>query len=368
MGDFFPSIEMRDDPELINVRAEEALNLTRLEPWLRAHLPSTEGTLSVRQFGGGHANLTYLVRFDTTEYVLRRPPLGPVTPSSHDMVREHHVLSRLGKAFPLAPRSLALCQDESVLGVDFHVMERRTGFVIRTKLPVELRSDTLAIRSLSTMIVDTLATLHKVDPARVELSDLGNPKGFINRQLTGWSQRWHTAKNQELPAIDKLISWLANDPPVSHVTTLLHNDYKLDNILLSSTDPTRATALLDWDMTTRGDPLMDLGYLLNVWVEPNDPHPWRKTTAMPSHEAGFLSRREVIQRYAEQTGFDVSKVLWYYAFGVFKLVVILQQIYIRFLRGQTQDPRFADLGPQIEALANKGMAIISSENDLKTAS
>lgn len=359
---------VRDDPELIDVRPEETLALERLEPWLRQHLPSTDGVLTVRQFGGGHANLTYLAAFGDTEYVLRRPPLGPLAPTSHDMAREHRVLARLGEAFPLAPTSFALCRDESIIGVEFHVMERRHGRVIRTELPASLAGDTSRIRRLSEMVVDTMATLHAVDPNHVGLSDLGRPVGFVTRQLTGWSERWHASRDRQLPTIDRLISWLNEQTPTSNVTTLLHNDYKLDNILVAAHDPTRATAVLDWDMCTQGDPLMDLGYLLNVWVEPDDPPSWRETTAMPSHADGFMTRREVIARYAERTGFDVGGARWYYAFGVFKLIVILQQIYIRYLRGQTRDTRFADLGRRIEALADKGEVITRGGGNLRTAS
>ena len=355
---------VRDDPELIDVRPEETLDVSSLEPWLRTHLPSTDGTLTVRQFPGGHANLTYLVSFGPTDYVLRRPPRGPIAPTSHDMSREHRVLARLGEAFPLAPRSFALCQDTSVIGADFHVMERRHGLVIRSALPDRLAGAPSAVRRLSEMIVDTIADLHAVDPGRVGLADLGRPVGFVARQLSGWSRRWQAAKDRDLPSVDRLIGWLHEQTPASHVTSLLHNDYKLDNILLDADDFVTAAAVLDWDMCTQGDPLMDLGYLLNVWIEPDDPPAWRENTAMPSYEDGFLTRDEVVARYAERTGFDVSGILWYYAFGVFKLMVILQQIYIRFLRGQTQDPRFADLGRRVEALANKGAAIAGGVKNL----
>ena len=357
-----------DDPELIDVRPEETLDLTRLEPWLRAHLSSTDGALTVRQFPGGHANLTYLVRFGETEYVLRRPPLGPVAPTSHDMAREHRVLARLGEVFPLAPTSFALCQDDSIIGVDFHVMERRRGLVIRSALPTRLRAHPPTVRRLSEMIVDTLADLHLIDPARIGLADLGRPVGFVARQLSGWSARWQAAKDRECPSVDRLISWLHERLPTSPVTSLLHNDYKLDNILLDKSDPARATGVLDWDMCTQGDPLMDLGYLLNVWLESGDPPTWRETTAMPSYEDGFMTRREVVERYRERTGFDVGGAPWYYAFGVFKLLVILQQIYIRFLRGQTKDPRFADLGRRVQSLADKGVAITYDTDNPKTAS
>jgi aminoglycoside phosphotransferase (APT) family kinase protein len=359
---------VRDNPELINVRPEETLNLTRLEPWLRTYLSSTDDALTVQQFPGGHANLTYLLKFGETEYVLKRPPLGPVAPTSHDMAREHRVLKRLGKTFPLAPTSFALCQDISIIGADFHVMERRRGFVIRPALPAHLHDDPSTVRRLSKMIVDTLADLHAIDPDPAGLANLGHPVGFVTRQLSGWSSRWHAAKDRERPSVDRLINWLHEQMPVSLATSLLHNDYKLDNILLDQSDPATATAVLDWDMCTRGDPLMDLGYLLNVWIEPDDPPTWREHAVMPSYESGFITRREVIERYAQRTGFDVGEALWYYAFGTFKLMVILQQISIRYLRGQTKDPRFANLGRRIDDLVDKGVALTNNDDRPKTAS
>ena len=353
---------MNDDPELIAVRPDEQIDVRRLEPWLRAHLPTTNGPLTVRQFGGGHANLTYLVRFGSTEYVLRRPPLGPIAPTSHDMAREHRVLARLGQAFPLAPTSYVLCKDSSVLGADFHVMERRRGFVIRADLPPMLKGKSDSVRRLSEMIIDTLADLHTVDTQQVGLSDLGRPEGFVGRQLRGWSARWQAAIDRELSSVTQLIGWLNDAVPVTRTSTLLHNDYKLDNVLIDSSDPTCATAVLDWDMCTRGDPLMDVGYLLNFWVESGDDPTWRD--AMPSYEMGFLSRRDLVERYAQRTGFDVTDVQWYYAFGVFKLIVILQQIYIRFLRGQTKDQRFVTLGRRVEGLAKKGLVVAGSGSGL----
>ena len=346
------------DSELIDVRPDEQLDQPRLEPWLRDNLPQTNGLLTIEQFGGGHANLTYLVRFGDHEYVLRRPPLGPVAPRAHDMKREHHVLSRLGEAYPLAPTSYALCTDPAVLGVDFHVMERRHGFVIRRRLPPDIGRNPAAVQRLGEMMVDNLAALHRVDAHAVGLDDLGKPAGFITRQITGWISRW-VATGRALPAVDTLVAWLRHDPPVLQTATLLHNDYQLENILVDTEDPTIPVAVLDWDMCTRGDPLMDLGYLLSVWEEPTDDPSWRGLSPMPAQEPGCLTRPEILDRYAKRTGFDVERAHWYHAFGVFKLIVILEQIYVRYQRGQTQDQRFATLGDRVERLAAKGLALIS---------
>ncbi len=347
------------DPALIEVRHDEQLDLTHLEPWLRTHLPHTEGPLSVRQFGGGRANLTYLIRFGAHEYVLRRPPLGPIAPTSHDMQREHRVLKQLGTAFPLAPTSFALCGDPAVLGVDFHVMERRHGIVIRGELPTIVQQDPAIARRLGEMIIDALADLHRVSPETVGLGTLGHPDGFVTRQLSGWTKRWHAAKDRDLVSVDRVGAWLHAHLPATHATTLLHNDYKLDNILVEVDDPATAVAVLDWDMCTRGDPLMDLGYLLNTWVEAADDPTWSGLAGMSSHAPGFPTRQAAVERYARRTGFDVSQAQWYHIFGIFKLIVILQQIYIRFLRNQTQDRRFMTLGRQVEGLAEKGVTLLA---------
>ena len=351
---------MSADPEIIAVRSDEQLNLARLEPWLRAHLPNATGPLALEQFGGGHANLTYLLRFGETEYVLRRPPLGPIAPSAHDMRREHRVLARLGEAFPLAPRSYALCIDPDILGVDFHVLERRHGIVIRHELPATLKGRPELARRVGEMIVDVLADLHEVDPTAVGLGDLGRPDGFAQRQLDGWAGRWQAAKDQELPDVDRMLRWLAAAVPTPQATTLLHNDYKLDNLMVDAHDPATPVAVFDWDMTTRGDPLMDLGYLLNFWNEPGDDPRWHQVSRMPTNHAGFPTRADVVERYARHTGADLDDVAWYHVFGVFKLAVIIQQIYIRFVRGQTHDQRFAHYGERVRDLARKGVVLMNT--------
>jgi aminoglycoside phosphotransferase (APT) family kinase protein len=348
------------DPEVIAVRSDEQLPLARLEPWLRANLPDATGPLTLQQFGGGHANLTYLLRFGDTEYVLRRPPLGPIAPSAHDMRREHRVLLRLTDAFPLAPRSYALCTDPDILGVDFHVMERRHGIVIRRELPKELEGRPTLARRIGEMIVDVLADLHQVDPTAVGLGELGRPEGFAQRQLDGWGRRWQAAKDQELPDVDRMLRWLAAAVPTPQATTLLHNDYKLDNLMVDPGDPATPVAVFDWDMTTRGDPLMDLGYLLNFWNEAGDDPRWHQVSRMPTDHEGFLTRAEVVERYARRTGADTDRVAWYHVFGVFKLVVIIQQIYIRFVRGQTHDQRFARYGERVRDLARKGVVLMDA--------
>jgi len=345
--------------DTIDPRPGEEVDTSRLEPYLRANLPATDGPFMLRQFGGGHANLTYLVRFGEHEYVLRRPPLGPVAASSHDMKRENRVLSRLHEVFPLAPRSYLYCADAGLIGADFHVMERRHGIVIRGDLPERWQGDKMMARRIGEMMIDTMAALHKADPARAGLGDLGRPEGYAQRQLEGWTKRWHAAKDHDIPRVDAMIAWLVKRTPVPPAATLLHNDFKLDNMLVGAEDPARPVAVLDWDMCTRGDPLMDLGYILNLWGEPSDPKDWLDWGAMPTWREGSPTRAEAIERYARATGFPVGHIGWYHVFGTFKMIVIVQQIYIRYLRGQTQDKRFAIFGRRVESFAEKGNVLMA---------
>ncbi len=339
----------RDDPEVIDVRPEERLDLRRLEPYLRAHLPETAGTFSLRQFSGGHANLTYLVAFGEREYVLRRPPLGPVPKHAHDMRREHAVLSRIYETFPLAPRSYHLCTDAMVIGSDFVVEERKSGIAIRRELPAMYADDTTFTARLGAALVDTLADLHRVDPYATGLGELGHPDGYVQRQLDGWSSRYDAARTTESADASALIAWMRERLPPSPATTIVHNDYKLDNMLLDAKDPACIVAVLDWDMCTLGDPLMDVGYLLALWPEAHEPPAFR-VGAMPTWHAGFPTRAQVVMRYAQRTGFDVSHVRWYHIFNVFRFAGILQQIYKRYTLGQTHDERFAGFGSAANSL------------------
>jgi aminoglycoside phosphotransferase (APT) family kinase protein len=348
--------------ELIDQRPDEQLDTTRLEPWLRARLPGAEGPLSVQQFGGGKANLTYLLRFGGREFVLRRPPLGPIPPGAHDMRREHRVLSVLHRRYQLAPRSFLLCEDENILGAVFVVHERRHGFVIRDDIPAEFAGRPELNRRIGLALVDALADLHRVPPAEVGLDDLGRPDGYLERQLAGWSRRWQAAQGGEeaeraQAAFAPVLDWLGRSLPASRGAALLHNDYRLDNCLLDTADPGHIAAVLDWDMCTQGDPLADLGYVLNYWVEPGDPPAWREIAAMPTWRNGFPRRAEAVERYAARTGCDVGAIGWHQVFAAFKLAVIIQQIYIRFVRGQTQDQRFRYYWRRVLGLAAKAQGL-----------
>jgi aminoglycoside phosphotransferase (APT) family kinase protein len=353
--------------ELIAERPDERLETTRLDPYLRAHLPSAQGELSVSQFHGGKANLTYLLRFgepkSPREFVLRRPPLGPIPPGAHDVRREHRVLSALSRRYKLAPQSLLLCEDESIIGAVFIVEERRVGFVIRDDLPAEFAARPDLNRRIGFALVDALADLHTVDPAEIGLGDLGRVEGFLECQLSGWTRRWEASlggpeEAEPRATMTPVLDWLARTLPRERAGAPLHNDYRLDNCLLDTADPAQIVAVLDWDMCTRGDPLADLGYMLNYWVEPGDDPEWRAIAAMPTWRRGFPSRAEAIARYGARTGNDVGDVQWYQVFAAFKLAVIIQQIYIRFVRGQTQDRRFATYATRVIGLARKAQTLI----------
>ena len=334
-------------PETIDVRSDERFDEAGVAAYLRGRLPGSERPMEVRQFGGGHANLTYLVRFgagdDAVEYVLRRPPLGPVAPGSHDMSREYRALSRLWQGFDKAPRAYLLCDDESLIGAPFFVMERRHGVVVRGLIPEAFGGgrDEAANRKLSEVVIDVLAEFHAVDPVPIGLGEIGRPAGFLERQVKGWSNRLDRARTEEVPVAEEVRRWLLDHLPESPPHTLLHNDWRLDNMAVAEDDPGRCVAVYDWDMCTLGDPLCDLGTVLGVWSDPGDAV--RGSTAMPTHVPGFMGRTEAGKRYGEVSGRDLSTLDYYIVFGTFKMAVVLQQIYFRFAQGQTQDARFAGM-------------------------
>ena len=333
-----------------DVREDERLDETRLRDWLSPRLPGLGADLEIRQFRGGHANLTYLLRSGDEEWVLRRPPLGPVAPKSHDMAREFRALAALAPLYPPAPRPVVLCEDPSVVGAVFFVMERRRGLVVRHDWPGELGDDPVLRRRMGESLVDALADLHLVDVARPEIAALGRPQGFVRRQVEGWWERWQRAKTREIPVMDGLCLWLDARMPDSSAVAVLHNDWKLDNAMFALEDPGRLHAVFDWDMATLGDPLVDLGTFLGYWAEAGDDAP-RGTGSAVTALGGFPGRAELADRYRARTGTDLSALPWYETFGLFKTAVVLEQIYVRFVRGQTRDDRFAALGSMVPLLA-----------------
>ncbi|MEM7110877.1 MAG: phosphotransferase family protein [Chloroflexota bacterium] len=344
-------------PDTIDVRSDERFNEEKIADFLRGKLPGTERPLTVRQFGGGAANLTYLLDYGTHEYVLRRPPLGPVAKSAHDMGREYRVLSVLHEVFPLAPKAYLYSEDVDLIGAPFFVMDRKQGVVVRQTIPNIYADVPNAARRMSEALVDALAAFHAVDYEAIGLDQLGKPDGFVERQIEGWFRRWHKAKTDDLPEMERVYSWLKDNLPTASAHSLIHNDYKLDNVMLSADDPGKMVAIFDWDMCTLGDPLSDLGSLLCYWTEPTDPMYMLKSSMMPTGDVGFMTRAELVQRYAEKSGRDVHNINFYHALGLYRLVVIIAQIYIRYARGQTQDARFARFGQMIPLMAKAAEAV-----------
>jgi aminoglycoside phosphotransferase (APT) family kinase protein len=336
------------------VREEERLDGERLRPILATALPGAAGPITVRQFRQGHSNLTYLVAVGGREAVLRRGPFGARVKTAHDMGREWRLLSALQGVYPRAPRPLAFCEDEAVLGAPFYLMERVSGVILRGDGSGSgLALGPEVVRATSTALVDNLAELHAVDLARTGLGALGRPDGYVERQVKGWTERYQAARTDDVPEIEAAAAWAARHLPAAGGAALVHNDYKYDNVVLDPADLTRVVAVLDWEMATIGDPLMDLGTTLGYWTDPGD-SPLLKARAFgPTHLPGSLSRREVVARYAERSGRAVDDVLFHYVFALFKLAVIIQQIYRRYVDGHTHDPRFASLVHMVRVLGTQ---------------
>jgi aminoglycoside phosphotransferase (APT) family kinase protein len=346
------------------VRIGEELDWRRLETWLRAHLHISGAELDpharmeVAQFPGGHSNLTYHVRFGRNELVVRRPPFGPVPPTAHDMAREYRWLTAVHPVFPLAPRVFALCEDLSVIGSVFYVMERRNGIVVRHQEPQQIRDQPHVRRRVSLSLIDALADLHAVDIADAGLLHLGKPQGFVERQVRGWTDRWNRSKTNDVPEMEALAKWLIESlPPTSEPPTIVHGDFKLDNLMLDVSDPSRIVAVFDWEMAALGDPLVDLGILLAYWV-PNAPPEQRDALTTVTTAPGWLTPGELIDRYAARTSRDLRNLKFFEVFALFKIAVVIQQIYYRFVQGQTADPRFATFGERVTYLARRAASLL----------
>jgi aminoglycoside phosphotransferase (APT) family kinase protein len=344
------------ETEARDVRPGEQLDWPRLVAWLRERLPSchipgldASAEPDVAQFPGGHSNLTYLVRFGDTEIVVRRPPFGPVPPTAHDMAREFRWLSAMHSVFPLAPQPYLLCEDTSVIGCVFYAMERRRGVVVRTEEPPAL-ANPAARRRLSEAMIDTLADLHAIDVAANGLSALGKPAGFVERQVRGWSERWHRSQTTALPEMDALAKWLREHLPADPTPAIVHGDFKLDNVMLDPGDVGRIVAVFDWEMSALGDPLVDVGIVLAYW-SPTAPPSQRDALTTVIDRPGYFTKQEIVERYAARSRRDLSGIRFYEIFAVFKIAVVIQQIYFRYVQGQTTDARFASFGARVEFLA-----------------
>jgi len=352
-------------PEFGEVRDEEQLDWPRLVEYLREHdVPGVDQPLEVKQFYGGHSNLTYLLRFgDEHEWVVRRPPFGPLPPGGHDMAREYRVLSRLWEGFAQAPRAILFNDDASIIGAPFFVMQRRSGFVIpnRRPLPSGIATDPDTFRRMSEGFIDALADLHSVDYEDLNLASLGRPEGFVRRQIVGWMDRWEKAKTTELPLMNKLGAWFLDNIPAAQKPVLLHNDFYLHNVMFAPDNSGKIVGVFDWEMSTLGDPMVDLGIALNYWRDPDDREELLDISEGYAHtiRPGFLTRDALVERYSRRSERDVGHIAFYRAWANWKTATVVQQIYVRFVRGQTHDPRFESMGLQPPVLAREAARVVA---------
>jgi aminoglycoside phosphotransferase (APT) family kinase protein len=336
-----PSTGIIDEP--MDIREGEELDTVRLREYLRSSLPALgQEELTVKQFPSGWSNLTYLLKIGKQEYILRRPPLGRKAKTAHDMSREYRVLKALKPRFRYCPEAILYCEDESVIGSPFFLMERLHGIIPRRELPEGLELSATQCRALSENFVRIFAELHSIDCQEVGLGDFGKPEGYVRRQVEGWSQRYREARTPDAPSCEEVMQWLHDKMPGEcGRVSVIHNDYKFNNAVLNPENPSEITGILDWEMATIGDPLMDLGSALAYWVENTDTDFFQATRAVITHLEGMQSRKEVVELYSKCTGLDVSALDFYFCFGIFRLAVIGQQIYYRAYHKQTKDDRFA---------------------------
>jgi aminoglycoside phosphotransferase (APT) family kinase protein len=342
------------------VRSGEELNLPILTDYLLRELKISP-PLTLEQFPSGHSNLTYLLRAGSREYVLRRGPLGPVAPKAHDMAREYRLLRMLHPHFPEAPQPLHLCEDPAVLGSVFFLMERRHGVILRDNVPPDFAQIPNYPQRLSEAMISCLVRLHAIDVAATGLIALGKPDGFLARQVQGWAERWHRAQVEEVPQMDAVIHWLEQRLPQSPPPTLVHNDYKLDNVMFRFGSADHIEAVLDWEMATIGDPLADVGLALCYWAWASAPQLRAQAIPTLSSQPGWYRRDQFVELYARLSGRDLANIGFYEVLGVFKLAVILQQIYFRFYRGQTADHRFRNFGERVRGLITLAVSLLERQ-------
>lgn len=340
------------------VRDEDAFDVAAVAAWLKEQVTGLEGTPQVRQFRGGASNLTYLLRYPDRDLILRRPPRGTKAKSAHDMRREHLIQSRLKPVFRYVPEMLALCTDESVIGSDFYVMERIDGLILRRDLPPGVSLPPSEARKLCHNLLDRLVELHSIDPAAAGLDDIGKGRGYVKRQVAGWSDRYRRARTWNVPTYRKVMAWLGANQPEDVRTCVIHNDFRFDNVVLDPNDLQRVRGILDWEMATLGDPLMDLGGALAYWIQADDGPLSGVLRRQPTHLPGMLTRREVVSYYCERAGLPSENWTFYEVFGLFRLAVIAQQIYYRYFHKQTSNPAFKNLWVAVHYLHRRAYRLI----------
>ncbi len=325
-----------------NVRPGEELPLVTLTPWLTKHI-GLSGTPSVTQYAGGASNWTYCLEYPEQSVILRRAPAGTKAKGAHDMGREYRLQNVIKSVYPLVPKMLGHCADDDVLGTEFYVMEKLSGIIPRKNMPKTLQLSTRQVNTLCTNAIDGLVSLHQVDYKAAELDKLAKGSGYVERQISGWCNRYSKAKTWNVPSANGIMKWLTANMPTTETICLTHNDYRFDNLVLDPSDPTQIIGVLDWELATLGDPLMDLGNTLAYWVQADDDFIATSTRRQPTHLEGMLTRKEVIKYYAKKTGADVSNIAFYEVYGLFRLAAIVLQIYYRYHHKQTRNPAFKHL-------------------------
>ena len=329
-------------------KVQDFIDWGKVEQHLRKTIPNLPaGKLNVRKFSEGYSNLTYLLSIDDWEGVLRRPPFGEVPPKAHDMEREYRMLEKVNPVFPLAPKPYVYCEDPAIMDKHFYVMEKKQGVVIDDTLPESYGSSEQAGPKISRTVIQTLAQLQDIDYKQAGLAGMGKPEGFLERQVRGWIKRYDHSKTDTIPHLADLENWLSANLPVNQETTIVHNDFKLNNMVLDERDPGKAVGILDWELSTIGDPLSDLGSTVAYWGQPEDPD---MGINIVTSQKGFYSRREFVEEYAKTSGRDVSNINYYVTFGFYKLAVILQQIHYRWKTGEIDDDRFGELNIAVRNL------------------
>ena len=351
---------MRDVEETSEVREEDRFDVDAVRTWLAGRDVVLAEDVEVRQFGGGASNLTYALRDADHDLILRRPPSGQKAKGAHDMGREYRVQDGLAEVFPLVPRMVALCQDESVIGTEFYVMERVEGVIPRRDFPPGVELDEDATRLLCTRALDVLIDLHEVDVATTSLAGMDKGDGYVTRQVSGWSRRFRDSRTEDVGDYETVMAWLDEHQPGDVDHCLIHNDFRFDNLVLDAEDPSRPVGVLDWEMATVGDPLMDLGGTLAYWIQDDDEEFFQEFRRQPSNHPGMLTREEVVAYYCERRGYDLPPGQWrfYEVFGIFRLGVIAQQIYYRYFHGQTTNEAYAIFGPAARFLEQRCLDLI----------
>lgn len=332
------------------IRPGEELDVVAVDRWLKQQDGTLTGQPTVTQYSGGASNWTYRLEYPHRDLILRRPPAGTKAAGAHDMAREYFIQTKLKQAYPAVPATVALCQDTSVIGCDFYVMERIAGIIPRANLPRELGFTAPRVRVLCLNVLDQLIALHQVDYRAAGLESLGKGAGYCKRQVEGWSGRYEKSLTWNVPRFRKVRAWLQAHVPEDSRTCVIHNDWRFDNVVLSAQEPTKVIGVLDWELATLGDPLMDLGSMLAYWVQADDNAVLRAARRQPTHLPGMLTRREVVDYYLAKTGLTVDNWVFYEVFGLFRLAVIAQQIYYRYHHGQTRNPAFKHFWLMVHAL------------------